>query len=193
MSDIEKKNTFARSGDVIKLPGHDALSVYLFNQNKTHILLLFHKKLQAWLPPGGHTDDDLPQNAAIREVYEETGIEDLTLVEIDSGELHIDSAEQQQLNIDATIGSRKGHVTRPFAIVQEKIPASPKEPEHTHTDYVYVGHTNSSGQSVRIDLRESEDQQWLPLTQQAIRELKTFPNVKAILERLYELRKSSSI
>lgn len=107
--------------------------------------------------------------------------------------MHIDSPDQKQLDIDETIALIKGQITKPFAIVQEKILGSPKEPEHEHIDYVYVGQTNTSSQNVRIDLRESEDQQWLPLTQQTIRGLRTFPNVKAILERLYEFRKDSSI
>lgn len=39
------------------------------------VLLLFHRKLQMWLPPGGHIDpNELPDEAAVREVMEETGI-----------------------------------------------------------------------------------------------------------------------
>ncbi|MCL5947029.1 MAG: NUDIX domain-containing protein [Chloroflexi bacterium] len=39
------------------------------------VLLLFHRKLQRWLPPGGHIEEgELPDEAAIREVLEETGI-----------------------------------------------------------------------------------------------------------------------
>lgn len=39
-------------------------------------LLLHHKKLGFWLPPGGHIDpDELPDDAARREVLEESGLE----------------------------------------------------------------------------------------------------------------------
>ena len=39
-------------------------------------LLLWHKKMQAWLPPGGHLHpNELPELAAVREVAEETGLE----------------------------------------------------------------------------------------------------------------------
>jgi 8-oxo-dGTP pyrophosphatase MutT (NUDIX family) len=40
-----------------------------------HALLIHHKRIGAWLPPGGHVEDDeLPHEAVIREVLEETGV-----------------------------------------------------------------------------------------------------------------------
>jgi 8-oxo-dGTP pyrophosphatase MutT (NUDIX family) len=39
------------------------------------VLLHYHRKLGKWLPPGGHIEDsELPDDAARREVLEETGI-----------------------------------------------------------------------------------------------------------------------
>jgi ADP-ribose pyrophosphatase YjhB (NUDIX family) len=39
------------------------------------VLLLYHRKLARWLPPGGHVEDnELPDDAARREVHEETGV-----------------------------------------------------------------------------------------------------------------------
>lgn len=39
------------------------------------VLLHFHRKLGRWLPPGGHIEpNELPDEAALREVYEETAI-----------------------------------------------------------------------------------------------------------------------
>ena len=39
------------------------------------VLLLFHAKLGLWLPPGGHVEHgELPDEAAVREVLEETGV-----------------------------------------------------------------------------------------------------------------------
>ncbi len=190
MSNLERRDTSAKSHELIKRNSHDAATVYLLNQDRTHALLLFHRKLQAWLPPGGHTDGDLPQNAALREVEEETGIKDVSFLELESGVLRIGSLDQQQITLDDTLDSK---IKRPFAIIQEKIPASSKEVEHTHIDYIYVGHTSMPDPNVRIDLRESAGQRWLPLTEKAIEEVETFPNVKAILLRLYALRSSSSL
>lgn len=48
-------------------------SGYLIHDDK--ILLIKHKKLKAWLPPGGHIEEgELPHEAAEREFWEETGI-----------------------------------------------------------------------------------------------------------------------
>lgn len=47
-------------------------SVYVVLEDK--VLLHFHKKRQSWMPPGGHVElDEDPNQAAIREVYEESG------------------------------------------------------------------------------------------------------------------------
>jgi 8-oxo-dGTP pyrophosphatase MutT (NUDIX family) len=49
-------------------------TAFVYWQGKT--LLHKHKKLGLWLPCGGHIDaHELPDNAAIREVYEESGVE----------------------------------------------------------------------------------------------------------------------
>lgn len=50
-------------------------TVAVFVVHEKRILLQFHKKLQRWLPPGGHIEpNELPDEAAIREVMEETGV-----------------------------------------------------------------------------------------------------------------------
>jgi len=48
-------------------------TAFIVNDGK--ILLMLHKKLGLWLPPGGHIDKgELPCDAVIREVEEETGL-----------------------------------------------------------------------------------------------------------------------
>ncbi len=43
--------------------------------HRAHVLLVHHKRIGAWLPPGGHVEPaELPHEAAIREVLEETGV-----------------------------------------------------------------------------------------------------------------------
>src|ERR671938_1256409 len=49
-------------------------TTFVVHEQRT--LLLHHRKLGMWLPPGGHIDPhELPDQAAIREVREESGLE----------------------------------------------------------------------------------------------------------------------
>ncbi len=50
-------------------------TVAVFVVHDGEVLLHFHQKLQRWLPPGGHIEpNELPDEAAVREVMEETGV-----------------------------------------------------------------------------------------------------------------------
>lgn len=50
-------------------------TVAVFVVHEGRVLLHFHKKLNRWLPPGGHIEpNELPDEAAVREVLEETGV-----------------------------------------------------------------------------------------------------------------------
>jgi 8-oxo-dGTP pyrophosphatase MutT (NUDIX family) len=56
------------------LPTRD-FTVAVFVVWNRKVLLHYHQKLGRWLPPGGHIEpNELPDEAALREVYEETGI-----------------------------------------------------------------------------------------------------------------------
>ena len=50
-------------------------TVAVFVVHEGRVLLHWHEKLGRWLPPGGHIEpNELPDEAAIREVHEETGV-----------------------------------------------------------------------------------------------------------------------
>lgn len=52
---------------------HFTATVYVVNDEET--VLHDHKRLDLWLPPGGHLDrDELPHEAGLREAEEETGL-----------------------------------------------------------------------------------------------------------------------
>jgi len=54
---------------------HFCASVFVINPITKKILLVHHKKFNKWVQPGGHIEsNETPEEAAIREVYEETGI-----------------------------------------------------------------------------------------------------------------------
>ncbi|MBX9694605.1 MAG: NUDIX domain-containing protein, partial [Cyanobacteria bacterium] len=62
------------------MTGHLTASTLLINTNDHKVLLVYHKFLRLWLPPGGHLDvDEVPVDGALRELREETGIENATI------------------------------------------------------------------------------------------------------------------
>ena len=92
---------------------HFTVAVFVVRDGK--VLLHWHRKLGMWLPPGGHIErDELPDEAAVREVLEETGIE-VELV----GERREDVEDPVQLH-------------RPAGVQLEDI-----GPGHQHIDLIY--------------------------------------------------------
>jgi 8-oxo-dGTP pyrophosphatase MutT (NUDIX family) len=62
-------------------PGHLTGSAWVVSPDGERHLLLHHRKLDKWLQPGGHADGqtDLAE-VALREAFEETGLESLRVV-----------------------------------------------------------------------------------------------------------------
>lgn len=55
--------------------GHVTASCFVISNDKKYILVVEHKKLKRYLQPGGHIEEfELPREAALRELEEETGI-----------------------------------------------------------------------------------------------------------------------
>ena len=66
---LESDNPYQRSNTL----GHITASGLVINNGK--VLLIWHPHIWRWLQPGGHIDEgESPVHAAIREVYEETGL-----------------------------------------------------------------------------------------------------------------------
>lgn len=168
-------------------PSHLACSLYLFDPSKQSILLVKHKGLGVWLPPGGHVEEgELPHVAALREAFEETNMQDITLLDMKAGDLHLQSEEQKQLRFSPETAQEEQFL-EPFALVEEKIFETHKDVEHFHIDYVYVGQLPSS-QDVQILPTEIADAQWIKLDLEIIDQLETFSNIKMILKTLHGQR-----
>ena len=60
---------------VIDMARHFCASAFVINPKNKKILLVKHHLFDKWVQPGGHIEDDeTPEEAAAREVFEETGI-----------------------------------------------------------------------------------------------------------------------
>jgi 8-oxo-dGTP pyrophosphatase MutT (NUDIX family) len=101
-------------------------TVAVFVVRGDQVLLHYHAKLRKWLPPGGHIEPgELPDEAARREVLEETGL----VVRLLGGR-GLPIAEPPQLVV-------------PAGIQVESI-----EPGHEHVDLVYFAVPDVDGQAV---------------------------------------------
>ena len=86
-----------------------------------HVLLHWHPKVRAWLPPGGHIEaNEDPVQAVLREIEEETG----TQADV------VPTGPDFKLDYPA-------QVTPPFIIMVEDI-HDPVAGYHQHIDMIYV-------------------------------------------------------
>jgi ADP-ribose pyrophosphatase YjhB (NUDIX family) len=93
-----------------------------FVVNKGRVLLHLHKKLGVWLPVGGHIEpNELPQEAALREISEEAGLAAV----LNSPDKDLALGDAQQL-------------IRPMHIILENI-----APGHQHIDMIYYATAES--------------------------------------------------
>jgi 8-oxo-dGTP pyrophosphatase MutT (NUDIX family) len=71
LSFINGKNPFSRENPI----GHITGSCWIINRDRTSVLLTHHKKLDIWIPTGGHSEGETdPFDTALREGEEETGL-----------------------------------------------------------------------------------------------------------------------
>jgi 8-oxo-dGTP pyrophosphatase MutT (NUDIX family) len=98
---------YENSCDRLNTLGHITASGLVIKDGA--VLLIFHPYIKSWLQPGGHVDDgESPVDAAIREVYEETGLvcvlgsEDPEPIDIDVHEIPENpmKGEDAHLHID---------------------------------------------------------------------------------------------
>jgi len=149
---------------------HFTATGIVFN-SKNQVLMVFHKKLNVWLPPGGHIEEDeLPDDAVIREILEETGIR----VKIKSLKQDIDISNKDSCR----------ELERPFIILLEDIEGNGK---HNHIDMIYI--CSALNDEFTPQKLEVSDIGWFTLDE--INELETFDNVKQTIKKAYEYLSSS--
>ena len=118
-------------------PAHVTGSSWVVNPNRTHVLMLHHKKHDQWFQPGGHADGQADIIAvALRETQEETGLSP-DLIKLVSDEI--------------------------FDIDIHAIPAIASDPPHEHIDVRFLVEMDDSLEVPGND--ESHQVIWVPLTQ----------------------------
>ncbi len=147
------------------------------------VLLVKHKKLGIWLAPGGHLEEnELPHQAAIREVSEETGImaaitSTVSLPFSNDSEyqptpllvnLHWVVQENYQARIQS-IDPSKPHITEKWKRGCEK-----------HLVWIYLMKPASDSIDLKIDLNESTEIGWFESSQ--IATLQTTEDIKSEIQ-----------
>jgi len=107
-----------------------AVSIFAVKDNK--VLLVKHKKLGFWLQPGGHIEpNETPDEAAVREFKEETGM-------------------------DIKLETEKFHRIQILKVHHVEI--HPFSKEHEHIAFVYF--TKVIGGELLMNKKESDDIRW---------------------------------
>lgn len=134
----------AAGGDLFdrrRWDGHLTGSAFILDHRGERLLLLFHRKLNRWLQPGGHGEPGEvdPLAVARREALEESGIEGLTL---------------------------HPSMAAPFDVDVHLIPARGAEEAHEHLDvrYLFVA---PAGAQLAPGEGESRQLAWVPLAEVA--------------------------
>jgi 8-oxo-dGTP pyrophosphatase MutT (NUDIX family) len=132
---------------------HLTASMVVIDPANAQVLLAFHKGMGRLVFPGGHVDpDESPDETALREVFEETGI-------------HARLTGQIPLDLP-------GMTWRPQPWIVAEIPAPayeateqwPAEPEHSHIDMLYIGVADSTA-PLTAQLDEVDSVGWYPVGQ----------------------------
>lgn len=113
-------------------------------------LLLWHKRLGRWMPPGGHVDpNETPAETAKRECKEETGL-DVEIIGDAQEDLFSQCPDEGQM------------LKKPIAMLLENIPASEerREPAHQHMDFLYLARVLDEDQALDHSNDESADMRW---------------------------------
>lgn len=133
---------------------HFCVTVYVTHPLTQKFLMVYHRKLNCWVPPGGHVDPgEIPDHAAMREVFEETGVE---------------------VMLQGAKPPTPTCLTTPYGIQRNII----REGEHEHLDFIYWGTPKDPQQALVQNERESMAIGWFRVDQILSPEFKTFESVR---------------
>jgi 8-oxo-dGTP diphosphatase len=151
----------------MSIRSHYVATGYIYDQEHARFLLVQHKKLGKWLAPGGHLEEgEEPHTGALREVWEEIGSQGRIIDVLATPRVATPSVPQ---------------LPSPFCILAETIPASSREGEHIHIDFIYVVEIDPE-QTLQLSEAEILRTQWFTIAE--IDELDTFENVRKVCQAI---------
>ncbi len=154
--------------DTTKHVRHFTVTGYVMNKDRTKLLMIHHKKLGIWMPPGGHLEqNEVPHEGALREVFEETGVR-ARLVDDDEPDL-------------ALRGETEAQIPRPYGLLYERIPQGPKDTEHIHLDMLYIFEADDTA-ALKARREEVHGVQWYT-KQEILEDNDVFDSVKGFAAR----------
>ena len=113
--------------------------------HQERVLLHRHKRLGLWLPPGGHIDDgELPDEAAVRETLEESGVR----IRLIDGPLRLPDGHR-------VAPDEPARLCQPIGIQLEDI-----GPGHQHIDLIYAARPISDEPEALVAEEGSSDLGW---------------------------------
>jgi len=137
---------------------HFCASAFVIDPFTKKILLIKHKKNKRWTQPGGHIEDDeTPEEAALREVYEETGL---------------------RVSLVGERFPREEDFIRPLGIQKNRKTTSDGE-MHMHIDIIYAAVPNDDIE-VQLNKDESDDIRWF--SRNELEQINCFPDIRITMD-----------
>ena len=141
-----------------KMKRHFCASAFVIDPYTKKILLIKHKKNRKWTQPGGHIEDDeTPEEAALREVYEETGL---------------------RVRLLGERFPREEDFIRPLGIQKNRRTKADGE-MHMHIDIIYAAVPNDD-QEIVLNAEESDDIKWF--SRNELEQINCFPDIRITMD-----------
>ena len=141
---------------------HFCASAFIIDPITKKILLVKHKKNRKWTQPGGHMEaNETPEEAALREVYEETGL---------------------RVRLLGERFPREDDFIRPLGIQRNRKTLDDGE-THMHIDIIYAAVPNDDS-NILINSDESDDLAWF--SREELEYIDCFPDIKITMDYILQ-------